>query len=127
MGTVIWKWSNQLAVGLIDHGSPKNKTVRKPIKILLTFSSDASGKESTCQCRSHGRGRFSPWVGKIPWRRAWQPTPVFLPGEFHGQRGLVGYSPGVTQSQTRLKQLNTLDLFHGNFMDLFHGNPWSKE
>ena len=34
-----------------------------------------------------------PWVGKIPWRRAWQPTPVFLPGESHGQRWLVGYSP----------------------------------
>ena len=36
---------------------------------------------------------FSPWVRKIPWRRAWQPTPVFLPGEFHEQRNLVGYSP----------------------------------
>ena len=36
---------------------------------------------------------FDPWVGKIPWRRAWQPTPVFLPGESHGQRSLVGYSP----------------------------------
>ena len=34
-----------------------------------------------------------PGVGKIPWRRAWQPTPVFLPGESHGQRSLVGYSP----------------------------------
>ena len=33
-------------------------------------------------------------VGKIPWRREWQPTPTFLPGEFHGQRSLVGYSPG---------------------------------
>ena len=37
--------------------------------------------------------RFDPWVWKIPWRRAWQPTPVFLPGEFHGQRSLLGYSP----------------------------------
>ena len=34
---------------------------------------------------------FSPWVGKMPWRRAWQPTPVFLPREPHGQRSLVGY------------------------------------
>ena len=34
-----------------------------------------------------------PWVGKIPWRREWQSTPVFLPGEFHGQRSLAGYSP----------------------------------
>ena len=36
---------------------------------------------------------FNPWVGRIPWRRAWQPTPIFLPGEFHGQRSLAGYSP----------------------------------
>ena len=39
------------------------------------------------------RYRFDPWVGKIPWRRALQPTPVFLPGESHGQRNLAGYSP----------------------------------
>ena len=36
---------------------------------------------------------FNPWVGKIPWRRKWQPTPVFLPGKSHGQRSLVGYHP----------------------------------
>ena len=39
------------------------------------------------------RQEFNPWVGKIPWRRKWQPTPVFLPGESHGQRSLAGYSP----------------------------------
>ena len=39
------------------------------------------------------RYRFDPWVGKMPWRRAWQPTPVFLPGESHGQKSLVGYGP----------------------------------
>ena len=39
------------------------------------------------------RPRFDPWVGKIPWRREWQPTQVFLPREFHGQRSLAGYSP----------------------------------
>ena len=38
------------------------------------------------------RLEFDPWVGKVPWRRAWQPTPVFLPGESYGQRSLVGYS-----------------------------------
>ena len=42
------------------------------------------------QCRRHG---FNPWVRKIPWRRAWQPTPVFLPGESRGQWNLVSYSP----------------------------------
>ena len=40
------------------------------------------------------RGGFDPWVGTIPWRRKWQPAPVFLPRESHGQRSLVGYSPG---------------------------------
>ena len=48
------------------------------------------GEESTCQCRRHG---FNPQVWKIPWRRKWQPTPVFLPGKSHRQRCLVGYSP----------------------------------
>ena len=45
-------------------------------------------------CNADG---FDPWVGKIPWRRAWQPTPVVLPGKSHGQRSLAGYSPGVTE------------------------------
>ena len=53
----------------------------------------ASGKEPACQCRRLKRQWFNPWVGKIPWRREWQPTPVFLPGKSHGQRSLAGYSP----------------------------------
>ena len=53
----------------------------------------ASGKEPTCQCRRLKRHGLDSCVGKIPWRRAWQPTPVFLPGESCGQRSLAGYSP----------------------------------
>ena len=49
-----------------------------------------NGKEFACQYRRHG---FDPWVRKIPWRRKWQPTPVFLPEKSHGQRSLEGYSP----------------------------------
>ena len=52
-----------------------------------------SGKESACQYRKQRRCVLDPWVRKIPWRRAWQPTPVFLPGKFHGYRSLAGYSP----------------------------------
>ena len=52
-----------------------------------------SGKEHNCQCRSRKRHRFDPWVGKIPWKRKWQPTQVFSPGESHGQRSLASYSP----------------------------------
>ena len=44
-------------------------------------------------CLQFGRPEFDPWVRKIPWRREWLPTPVFLPGEFHGQKSLEGYSP----------------------------------
>ena len=57
------------------------------------FPGGASGKEPTCQCRRCKRLGFSPWVGKIPWRRKWHPTPIFLPGESHGWRSLVGCSP----------------------------------
>ena len=52
-----------------------------------------SGKESTSWCKRCKRPRFHPWVRKIPWSSKWQPTPVFLPGTFHRQRSLVGYSP----------------------------------
>ena len=45
---------------------------------------------------------FDPWVGKIPWRRKWQPIPVLLPGTSHGQRSLAGYTPWSHKSQTRL-------------------------
>ena len=55
---------------------------KKHIYILLCIglSMCLGGKESTCQCRRCG---FNPWVKKIPWRRKWQPTPVFLPGKSH--------------------------------------------
>ena len=50
-------------------------------------------KELTCQCRRFKRHGFNPWVGKIPWKREWQPTSAFLTGKSNGQRSLVGYSP----------------------------------
>ena len=54
-------------------------------------------------CLKCGKPRFDSWIGKFPWRRAWQPTPVFLPGESHGQRNLVGYGPWG------LKELDTTE------------------
>ena len=56
----------------------------------MGFPGGSDGKESA---RNAGDPRFNPWIGKIPWRREWLPTPVFLLGEFHGERSLVGYSP----------------------------------
>ena len=65
------------------------------------FPHGAGGKESACQCRRYKRRGFDPWVSKIPWGRAWQPTLVFLPGESHGQRSPVGYSlQGCKESNT---------------------------
>ena len=71
------------------------------LMLIWCFPGSASGKETACQCRSCRRLRFHPWVGKIPWRRAWQPTLVFLPGKCHGHRSLKGYSPwGCKESDT---------------------------
>ena len=62
-------------------------------------------KEPTCQCRRQKRPGFGSWVGKIPWRRTREPTPVFFPGESYGQRSLVGYSSEGLKSRTRLRWL----------------------
>ena len=59
-----------------------------------------SGKESACQCWRHKRCGFNPWFGKIPWSRKWQPTPVFLPGKFYGQRTWWATILGVTTEHT---------------------------
>ena len=78
-----------------------------------------SGKQSICQCR-----RPNPRVGKIPWRRKWQPILVFLPGEFHGQRSLMGYSPqGCKESDmtewlhTHTHNINSLHFLNSEFHD----------
>ena len=63
------------------------------VHIVQGFPRWCSGKESACQRRTCRRCGFDPWVRKIPWRRQWQPTPIFLPGKSHEQRSLAGYSP----------------------------------
>ena len=60
-----------------------------PAILRVGFPASSAGKETTCNVM---RLEFDPWVGKIPWKRERVPTPVFLPGEFHGQRSLAGYS-----------------------------------
>ena len=73
-----------------------------------------SGKESACQCRKHKRCGFSPWVGKVPWSRKWQPVPVFLPGKSHIQRSLVGYSPWGRKESDTTEHIPNL-MFTGNY------------
>ena len=75
------------------------------IKTKINEPGGASGKELACQCRGCKKLGFNPWVEKIPWSRAWQPTPVFLPGEFHGQRSLAGYSPWSCKELDLTEQL----------------------
>ena len=78
--------------------------MRNDLLLQLLFANENKGfpggsdsKESACNAGDLGLISGSE---KIPWRREWQPTPVFLPGEFHGQRSLVGYVHGVAKSQT---------------------------
>ena len=59
-------------------------TISRKIQEYMGFPGGTSGKEPTCQCRRCKRCEFDSWARKIPWRRAWQPTLVFLPGESHG-------------------------------------------
>ena len=77
-----------------------------------------SGKEPASQCRRHKRCGFDPWVGKIPWRRAWQPTPVFLPAEFHGQWSSAGYSQWGHKESDTTERL-TLWLSEWNVINLY--------
>ena len=76
----------------------------------MGFLGGTSGKEPACQCRGQKRRGFDPRVRRITWKRAWQPTPIFLPGEFHVERSLVGFSLwGHRESDTteRLSHMDT--------------------
>ena len=72
------------------------------------FPGGARGTEHTYQCRRCKRDEFDPWAGMIYWRKAWQPTPIFLPGESHGQRSLAGYSPWGCKELNTTEALSTL-------------------
>ena len=75
------------------------REIYPPLEGIRGFPGVISGKDPVCQGRRHKRPGFDPWVRKIPQRRVWQPTPVFLPGESHGQRSLAGYCPrGLKES-----------------------------
>ena len=85
------------------------KTTRRNYYTVSRMSKIKMAKYTVClQCRRPG---FDPWVGKIPWRREWLPTPVFLLGEVHGQRSLAGYSPWGCKELDTTEPL-TLSLFH---------------
>ena len=76
------------------------------------------GKESASNAGYIGRHKSDPQVGKMPWRRVWQPTPIFLPGESHGQRSLVGYSPWGRE------ELDTTERLHVHKVCLTTPESW---
>ena len=86
--------------------------------ILIDFPGGSDGKSVCLQC---GRPGFDPWVGKIPWRRKRQPTPVLLPGKSHGRRSLVGCSPWGHKESATTERLH----FHFSLSCIGegHGNP----
>ena len=75
--------------------------------VSLGFPQWLSGKEFTCNTGSAGdtEPAFNPYVRKIPWRRAWQPTPLLLPGESYGHRSLVGYSQSDHKESDRTEAI----------------------
>ena len=84
-----------LEVGLTpfaDEGNVKRCNCLPVMTSVMGFLG-GSAVRNCFQWGRHRRRGFHPWAGKMPWRRAWPPTPVFLPGDSHGQRSLVGYSP----------------------------------
>ena len=91
--------------------TPQVHQPRNPPKPILLFFTGPSQvtlvKNPPAQCRRCKRHGFDLWVGKIPWERKWQPAPVFLSGEFHEQRSLVGYSPWDHKELDMTERLST--------------------
>ena len=99
-------WEPKLRFPGVSHftvlfGTKRRSPSENPHASILGqgFPGCSGGKESACKCRRH---QLNPWVGKIPWRREWQPTRVCLSGQFCRQRSLGGYSPWGCKSWTRL-------------------------
>ena len=101
-----WKWGKKNICHECgphpDHSTSGSPLTLWAITIVLPWW--LSGKESTYQSRRHG---FDPWVGNMPWRRKWQPIPVFLSGKSHGQRSWVGYSPAGCKKLDTTERLNS--------------------
>ena len=111
----IWPWKNSIwhrvITQILLYGC---STIGHQTWRIFPVGSDIKNLPA---CRT---SRFDPWVGKIPWRRKWQSTPVFLPAELHGQRSLVGYSP---QGRKQLHRTEWLTHTHGHTHGHTHTQP----
>ena len=98
-------WLKKLKQGLCINlegwdGEEDGREVQKGGDICIPLADSFPGGSDGKHLLAMQRPGFDPWVGKIPWRRKWQPTLVFLPGKSHGQRTLVGYSTWGCKSRT---------------------------
>ena len=111
---IFLKWHKEIQIFFIDIFKGNTGTWKKGFRlgfwlILIAyaiwkgFPPSSVSKESACNAEDMGS---IPGSGRSPWRRKWQPTPVFLPGESHGQRNLAGYSPWGRKSRTRLSDFH---------------------
>ena len=100
--------SNYTKVMIYKNSSQSHSVYQKWTSVIwnLMLSRWCNGKEYICHRSRCNRHRFNLWVRKIPWNRKWQPILIFLPRKFHWQRSLVGYSPGVAQSQALHAHMN---------------------
>ena len=84
---------------------------------IYIYAHGGSGVKHLSQCR---RRRFNPWVRKTPWKRKWLPTPVFLPGEFHGQRSLVDCSPRGHKRVRHELATKQQYMYHTKYMSIYN-------
>ena len=96
----LWSWNavgaQKLIVGWFElhfHAPAETKNSLQGNIWNASFSDGSAGKEFTCKVGDPGDMGSIPWLGRFPWRRKWQPTPVFLPEKSHGQGNLPGYCP----------------------------------
>ena len=83
-------------------------------------------KNFACQCRRHKRSKFNPWVGKIPWRRACHPTPVFFHEKSHGPRSLVDCGPWICKQSDMTEATEHAILYYKSFFFFFFVIRWCK-
>ena len=104
---VLWEEWWSLKISWRERGTKTGKTLLVTFGAVIVDSGFSGGKESAWWCRRWKWCGFNPWIGKIPWRREWLPTPVFLLGKSHGQRSLMGYSPWGCKELDMTERLST--------------------
>ena len=108
--TQLWIFYTGTENKLVLLGLESKWKISSPPKSLFKIIGFPGGSVDKRICLKCRRTRFDPWVGKIPWTREWQPTPAFLPGEFHGQRSLACCSPWDPEELDTTERQNWTEL-----------------